>query len=74
MEPEPLKPCPFCGMPAILEEVESGDEFRWAVYCSNHTYCGGTTSRCRSPRKATEFWNRRFAPTDINLECQVTSQ
>jgi Restriction alleviation protein Lar len=60
MEEQPeLKPCPFCGSVAKLEEVESGDSFRFSVYCTNDQYCGGTTSRCRSAAKAIEFWNRR---------------
>jgi len=59
-EPYPvLKRCPFCGGVAKLEEVETGDSYRFDVYCTNVLYCGGTTSRCRSAAKAIEFWNRR---------------
>jgi hypothetical protein len=59
MEEPEIKRCPFCGGVAKLEEVETGDSYRWNVYCLNTQYCGGTTSRCRSAAKAIEFWNRR---------------
>ena len=66
-EPYPaLKRCPFCGSVAKLEEVETGDSYRFDVFCMNVQYCGGTTSRCRSAGKAIEFWNRRF--TDITVD------
>ena len=67
VEPYPaLKRCPFCGSVAKLEEVETGDSYRFDVFCMNVQYCGGTTSRCRSAGKAIEFWNRRF--TDITVD------
>lgn len=54
--PVELKPCPFCGGPAVINE--NG-------FCVPHTYfvnclwCGAQTDCDDSKKVATEAWNRR---------------
>ena len=52
IEPDELKPCPFCGAPAQHKELNG----RYAVECTKH--CVGTRIFADKDR-ATETWNRR---------------
>lgn len=49
---EELKPCPFCGMTAVI----TNDYDKYRVHCLN---CFGTTSHVSSPDEAIAAWNRR---------------
>lgn len=52
IEPDELKPCPFCGAPAQRKELNG----RYAVECTKK--CVGTRIFADKDR-ATEAWNRR---------------
>lgn len=66
-EPEPLKPCPFCGGAAKAQEYgEYGaDENEGEVYCTSDdcpAYVGvswGENSTCHTRAEAVAAWNRR---------------
>lgn len=53
-----LKPCPFCGGEAKCYDYAPtwATTHKWVVECS---ICGGTTSPCKTKKKAIEAWNRR---------------
>ena len=63
----PLLPCPFCGGPAVMEEVEAKSigESRWSVGCSEQRVvfaeCMGYQSLTTFDRKieAANAWNTR---------------
>lgn len=47
-----LKPCPFCGAEARMEEAVIGN----IIYCS---WCGAEMRGYASDEEAAEAWNRR---------------
>ena len=49
-----LKPCPFCGMPAVMHN-DSGIDTLYYVSCS----CCAACSNQGTKEKAIEAWNRR---------------
>lgn len=66
----PVKPCPFCGSPATVEEIEAGasirpDAVRFSVGCNES---GEEADMCMGYQSLTSFntrheavdaWNRR---------------
>ncbi len=50
----PLKPCPFCGMPAVMHN-ENGIDTLYYVSCSCCAACSNTGTK----EEVTEAWNRR---------------
>lgn len=63
---EYLKPCPFCGNEAILEErvmIGESDNFhRWFYECQT---CGVENGGFVTGAEATTAWNTRINPLDI---------
>ena len=49
-----LKPCPFCGMPAVMHN-ENGIDTLYYVSCSCCAACSNTGTQ----EEVTEAWNRR---------------
>ena len=49
-----LKPCPFCGSPAILRE----DEGSYKVFCLG-AHCDAQYGWCADEKQAVNGWNRR---------------
>lgn len=57
-----LKPCPFCGSSAEIEEMAMPEGLRYAARCrddSGKCYVIPTTGLCLSPKDAALFWNWR---------------
>lgn len=52
-QPEPLKPCPFCGSKAKLYEAYDSS---FSVQCE---ICGNRTLTYRTPEEARQKWNNR---------------
>lgn len=55
-----LKPCPFCGGKAMIQQhrVNGDDRFTYSwVFCVD---CLGQTRQYLSSRVAVEAWNRRW--------------
>lgn len=50
---EELKPCPFCGYPAVVET----ESILYKVYCSN---CGANARMSLRLDEAIKAWNRRI--------------
>ena len=54
-----LKPCPFCGGPASVIEIEDPDvagEMLYTVWCEE---CGCGTVPANTPVEVRRLWNRR---------------
>ena len=54
-----LKPCPFCGGPASVIEIEDPDvagEMLYTVWCEE---CGCGTAPADTPDEVIRLWNRR---------------
>ena len=51
---EKLKPCPFCGMPAVMHN-ENGIDTLYYVSCS----CCAAHSNTGTQEEVTDAWNRR---------------
>ena len=51
---EKLRPCPFCGMPAVMHN-ENGIDTLYYVSCS----CCAVRSNTGTQEEVTEAWNRR---------------
>ena len=49
-----LKPCPFCGQPARIDEC---DDYR--VVCENEDECGAMVYNFHVLSNAVKAWNRR---------------
>lgn len=57
-----LKPCPFCGVPAMYEDVEKhkiANIHCLSCPCEMTFYGGETATPEERRRKLTEKWNRR---------------
>ena len=52
-----LKPCPFCGGEAIVNQFGEFTAFR--VSCKNAHWCGVTQYWFDTEEEAIEAWNRR---------------
>lgn len=54
---EELKPCPFCGSPALMS---GDDDSGWCVTCQEpHCNCNARIPYCDTKEDAIEQWNTR---------------
>lgn len=71
-KPLDLKPCPFCGGPAVIDSV-GGPNTPFQAEC---TKCLATGHRAPYEKKAAEFWNRRApvesVPAPVGLDMEAT--
>jgi len=51
-----LKPCPFCGSEAAIQDKDHGQK---AVNCNNIIVCGAESGWAYTEEAAAEKWNRR---------------
>lgn len=56
MEKRELKPCPFCGREAIIEEVKIANRCDYFIRCK----CGVEHRLYKSKQNAIKMWNRRI--------------
>ena len=55
-----LKPCPFCGLPAVLKEtphIPHGTDY--TPQCIDPSCCGRLSKKFTAKATAISFWNRR---------------
>lgn len=67
MSPPSLKPCPFCGSPAMFIDTAPNGPANlkgYFVQCSNN-YCRATGLDSALPQKAVAAWNRRTRPASV---------
>lgn len=61
MKTDELKPCPFCGAPATMEEIEFAGNIRKSAGCTTEFCMGYQSSQTYSTHKeAIEAWNKRM--------------
>lgn len=56
-----LKPCPFCGSPAELDDISTEDEEYYMIACINPD-CGAAASfgdKSETKQGAVDAWNKR---------------
>ena len=61
-----LKPCPFCGGSAILEDNTwdgTGSTLQYQVRC---LWCGALSTKCCPEEEAIKAWNRRYHDDDAD--------
>ena len=73
----PIKPCPFCGGPAVIEEVGDGASVRFSVGCQEDSdrtdICMGYQSLTTFDRRsdAIAAWNKRTPAKPCEHNWQV---
>lgn len=63
-----LKPCPFCGGKARIEDISTEDEKYYMMQCTNDE-CGASAcfgDHSTSKSKAIAAWNRRAGAIVVN--------
>jgi hypothetical protein len=59
-----LKPCPFCGGPAEMEQGGRGGPHPYVVRCNGYSCFATPTVTGPTPELAAEAWNTRAAPKE----------
>ena len=69
-----LKPCPFCGCKAVIEDISTEDERYYMIQCKNEE-CGASAcfgDHSTTKKGTTDAWNKRVPTTHIKNDGHIT--